>query len=485
MLDDPELISQSKLGITAGHSAAFAWRAAYLEQAKTLESLKNAVLKERAVDVRDLGKRVLRLLVGAEARRHALPDKAIVIAEELTPSDVAGMDRKKVAGLCTVHGGATGHVAILAKAMGIPALCGMDETILDLKEGTTVIIDADNGILNHQPDEPALAQARERLNRVARKREADIATAAIPAVTTDGRCIEVAANVQNAEDIREALTLGAEGVGLLRSEFLFEGRASAPSEEEQFAAYRAAAKALGKGKTLVIRTFDVGGDKPLAYLPLPDEANPFLGMRGIRVSLTHPELFRTQLRGILRAAPDTNMHVMFPMVATLSELRTAKTILLEEAKSVGTEVKIGIMIEVPSAALMAGQLAKEVDFFSIGTNDLTQYTLAMDRGHARLAKAADTLEPAVLRMIQMTVDAAHVEGKWVGVCGGAASDPKAVPVLLGLGVDELSVSPPAIPAIKAQIRTLSYSTCSSLAQDALSMESAEAVRQAVANLSNK
>jgi len=485
LLEDPELQGAASDGLEAGQSAAYAWRAAYLAQAAVLEKLDNPALRERAVDIRDLGKRVLRLLVGAEAKRPEVPANAIIVAEEFSPSDVAGLDRSKVRGLCMVHGGVTGHVAILAKSMGIPALCGMDASVLSLEAGSTVILDADKGLLNHAPDAAALADAQKRLAELQTRRAADIAAAAAPAVTTDGAHIEVAANVQNAEDIREALTLGAEGVGLLRSEFLFEGRATAPDEQEHLAAYLAAARALGKGKNLVIRTFDVGGDKPLAYLPMPQEANPFLGMRGIRVSLSHPELFRTQLRGILGASEESELHIMFPMVSSLAEFRKAKAVLQEEMKTMGRSAKVGLMIEVPSAALLAERFAREADFFSIGTNDLTQYTLAMDRGHAGLAKAADTLEPSVLKMIAMTVEGAHAHGKWVGVCGGVASDPAAIPLLVGLGVDELSVSPPSIPAVKAQIRGLDKAACAGLAARALAMDSAAEVRAAVSTLNSK
>jgi phosphocarrier protein FPr/phosphocarrier protein len=482
LLEDPELQGAASDGLEAGQSAAYAWRAAYLAQASVLERLDNPALRERAVDIRDLGKRVLRLLVGAESKRPEVPDNAIIVAEEFTPSDVAGLDRAKVRGLCMVHGGVTGHVAILAKAMGMPALCGMDASVLALGAGRTVILDADKGLLYHAPDDVALASAKARLTELQARRAADIAAAAAPAVTTDGAQIEIAANVQNAEDIREALTLGAEGVGLLRSEFLFEGRATAPDEQEHLAAYLAAARALGKGKNLVIRTFDVGGDKPLAYLPMPQEANPFLGMRGIRVSLSHLELFRTQLRGILGASHESELHIMFPMVSSLAEFRKAKAVLQEEMQALGRTAKVGLMIEVPSAALLAERFAREADFFSIGTNDLTQYTLAMDRGHAGLAKAADTLEPSVLKMIAMTVEGAHAHGKWVGVCGGVASDPAAIPLLVGLGVDELSVSPPSIPAVKAQVRGLSRAGCAALAARALAMDSAAEVRAAVSTL---
>jgi phosphoenolpyruvate-protein phosphotransferase len=269
-------------------------------------------------------------------------------------------------------------------------------------------------------------------------------------------------------------------VGLLRSEFLFMERSDAPTEEQQFETYDAIARAIGPDHLLVIRTLDVGGDKPLAYLPIPKEDNPFLGERGVRVGLDRPEILRSQLRAILRAAPAGKVRVMFPMIATLNELREVKAILAEEAADLGVlAVPAGIMVEVPATAVMAAQFAREADFFSIGTNDLTQYTLAMDRGHPKLAPQVDGLNPAVLRLIAHTVNGAHPEGKRVGVCGGIASDPRAVPILLGIGVDELSVSLPAIPAVKAQIRSLRIDACRELAERALAAESAEAVRALV------
>ena len=288
------------------------------------------------------------------------------------------------------------------------------------------------------------------------------------------------ANIGGLKDAKQILALGGEGVGLLRSEFLFMERADAPSEEEQFKTYRAIAEVLGKDKPLIIRTLDVGGDKPLAYLPIPKEDNPFLGERGVRVGLDRPEILRAQLRAILRAAPSGRVKVMFPMIATLSELRDVKAILAEEAASLGLPpVPAGIMVEIPAVAMMAEQFAAEADFFSVGTNDLTQYTLAMDRGHPKLAPQVDGLNPAVLRLIAQTVKGAEPLKRMVGVCGGIASDPHAVPILIGLGVTELSVSLPAIPAVKAQVRRLRMDACRELAARALAAESAAAVRALV------
>lgn len=325
-------------------------------------------------------------------------------------------------------------------------------------------------------------QARERLSARSTRAQEEKVEASASAVTRDGQRIEVVANVRNAQEAQQAVAQGAEGVGLLRSEFLFEERATAPSEDEQAVAYQAVAQALGAQRTLVVRTLDVGGDKPLPYLILPREDNPFLGLRGVRVSLEQPEMFRTQLRAILRAAGQARLHIMFPMIATVEELRQAKAMLAQEQAATGAPaIPVGVMIEVPSAALMASQLAREADFFSIGSNDLTQYTLAMDRGHPKLASQADALHPAVLKMMAMACDGAREHGKWVGLCGALASEPMAVPLLIGLGVTELSVSVPAIAAIKALVRRLSLAECQVLAREVLAMSSAAEVRERLAD----
>lgn len=484
LLEDPDLICLAIEGVSQRKSAGFAWRAAFMQYASRLEGLEgahNTVLRERGSDIRDVGRRVLALLAGLKQSQIVLPHGSILIAEELTPSDTASFDRSKLLGFCTTRGGATSHVAILARSFGIPALCGIDAGALALEDGALVVLDGSQGLLHRNLSELEIAQAHERVAQQAAKRETDKTSAGTAAVTTDGHRIEVVANVRNASDALEGVANGAEGVGLLRSEFLFEDRTTAPDEQEQAGAYIAVAKALGPERTLVVRTLDVGGDKPLSYLPLPKEDNPFLGLRGVRVSLDQPDMFRTQLRAILRAAGLAKLHIMFPMIATLEELREAKAILAEEAATTGhTQVKVGVMIEVPSAAVMAEQFAREADFFSIGTNDLTQYTLAMDRGHPKLARKADGLHPSVLKMIALTCEGARKHGKWVGVCGGLASDPLAVPVLIGLGVYELSATVPDIPAIKALVRRLSLGACQALAQEVIQMGTATEVRARLA-----
>jgi len=385
-----------------------------------------------------------------------------------------------VLGLCTTGGGPTSHAAILARALGLPAVCGVDRAALEIEDGTVVLLDGTAGTVLERPNDTEVAAARAVMGRLAAQRHRERAAASEPAATTDGHRIEIAANIGTAEEALAAVAQGGEAVGLLRSELLFLDRDIAPEEREQADVYRAVAAALGRERRLVIRTLDIGGDKPLPYLPLPPEENPFLGLRGIRVSLARPDLLRSQLRAILQAAALSDIHVMFPMIATLDELRAARRILDEEQRASGGSVRVGVMIEVPSAALIAEHLAREVDFFSIGTNDLTQYTLAMDRGHPQLAPQADALHPAVLRLISLTVEAAHRHGKWVGVCGGMAAEPLAVPVLLGIGVDELSVPVPAIAAVKALVRRLSLRHCRDLAREVAGLGTAGEVRARLA-----
>jgi len=478
LLDDPDLHSIADSLIAKGKSAAFAWREAVETHARVLESLKKELFVARAGDLRDVGRRVVESLAGSE--RGTLPEvppDTILIAEDLSPSDTASLDRSRVLGFCTTLGGATSHGAILARSLDIPAVAGIDPRVLDLPNGTPVILDGTKGTIKRAPDEGEVERIRERQQRQRARRAGALETAHGPATTIDGKRIEVVANIGGPADAEQVVQLGGEGVGLLRSEFIFMKREQAPTEDEQFEAYSTVARTLGPSRPLIIRTLDVGGDKPLPYLPIPPEENPFLGERGIRVGLNRPEMLRAQLRAILRASAHGSVRVMFPMIATLAELREARKLLAEEQEQLGVgPIEVGIMVEIPAAALMARQFAREVDFFSVGSNDLTQYTLAMDRGHSKLAPKIDALSPAVLQLIAMTTRAAKTEGKWVGVCGGIASDPQAVPLLIGLGVAELSVSVPTIPSIKAQIRTLGMAQCRQLAQQALELESAAEVR---------
>jgi phosphoenolpyruvate-protein phosphotransferase len=481
ILRDPDLLDIASSAIDKGKSAAFAWRRAYTTYADRLAGSKNELLAQRATDVRDVGQRVLEEVTGQRREKPEIPEGTILVAEDLTPSDTASLDRTKVVGFCTVAGGASSHVAILARSLDIPAVAGIEPRALDIPDGTLVILDGAKGTLRVNVTEDDVARIRRHQERLAARRAEELTHANEQAVTNDGHRVEVVANIGSLEDAQEAMGKGAEGVGLLRSEFVFLDRTKAPTEDEQAEIYTAIAKALTPGQPLVIRTLDVGGDKPLPYLPIAPEENPFLGERGIRIGLDRPEVLRTQVRAILRAADaGAKINVMFPMIATIEDFRQAKAIFEEERAALGVApVPLGIMVEVPSVAVMAPQFAAEVDFFSVGTNDLTQYTLAMDRGHPRLAPQVDGLNPAVLGLIAQAVKAAHEAGRWVGVCGGIASDPQAVPILIGLGVDELSVSVPAIPAVKAQVRSLSLAQCQELAARALTQDSAAAVRALV------
>jgi phosphocarrier protein FPr len=480
LLDDPDLREIAEHAVATGKSAAFAWRQAVTTHADRLARSRNELLAARANDLRDVGRRVLRLLAGAAPEQPDLPPGTVLIAEDLTPSDTASLDRSRVLGFCTTGGGATSHVAILARSLDIPAVAGIDPRALDLANGTPVVIDGARGALRRNPSGDEVARIRQTLERRAARRRAELSAAAQPAVTLDGRRIEVVANVGGAADAAQVAGLGGEGVGLLRTEFLFMERTAAPDEDEQTESYLAVVRAVGPERPVIIRTLDVGGDKPLSYIPMPAEENPFLGERGIRLMLNRPDLLRTQLRAILRASAEGRVLVMFPMIATLAEWQAARTMLEEERVRLGAApIPAGIMVEVPAAALMADQFAREADFFSVGTNDLTQYTLAMDRGHPKLAPQVDGLNPAVLQLIARTMEAAHRHGKWAGVCGGIAADPQAVPLLVGLGVDELSVSVPAVPAVKAQVRTLDAGACRALAARALTLDRATDVRALV------
>lgn len=477
LLADPALHDIAVSAMEKGKSAAFAWRQAYQTHARQLAALKNELMAGRANDLLDVGVRVLNIILGVETEEPEIPGQSIIIAENLTPSETAGLDRSKVVGFATTVGGATSHVAILARSLDIPAVAGVDPRALDLPDGRLVILDGFKGTLQIDPSSEETSRVNEQRHKLIEQRRLDQTVSHQPAVTQDGHRIEIAANIGGLEDATQVIRFGGEAVGLLRSEFLFMERDEAPGEEEQFESYRDITLVLGPDRPLVIRTLDVGGDKPLRYLPLPKEDNPFLGERGLRIGLDRPEILRTQLRAILRASPYGKLLVMFPMVATLNEFRAARAALEEERLKLNIEpIPVGIMVEIPAAAVMAEQFAKEADFFSIGTNDLTQYALAMDRGHPKLAPQVDGLNPAVLRLIGETTAAAHKYGRWVGVCGGLASEPQAVPFLIGLGVDELSVSIPSIPSIKALVRRLSREECRHLAEKARQMDTATEVR---------
>lgn len=485
ILEDPDLADRARHLIFIDHfNEAAAWNEAIQEIARSYQALDDVYLQQRAADVLDVGSQVLYSLAGKTAATEIeLTEPVILFAPDLTPTQTAQLDMSKVLGLMTVAGGPTSHSAILARSMGIPAVAGADPSIETMPAGTFLGLDGFQGTITINPHPQKLSRLEQRRQQWVDQREALLKTSHQPASTRDGRHLEVAANVGNLRDAELGNANGADGVGLLRTEFLFQSGENPPDEETQLAALVEIASLLNP-RPVIVRTLDVGGDKELPYIKLPEEANPFLGVRAIRLSLREPDLFRTQLRAILRAATGTNLRVMFPMVTNLRELRAARQMLDEEHLKLakadiphGWPLQTGIMIEVPAAALTSPVLAKEVDFFSIGTNDLTQYTLAAERGSAALAEFADALHPAVLRLIHQVVGAAHAEGKWVGVCGELAGDPVATPVLVGLGVDELSLNPGGIPRVKAIIRQINSAEASSLARRVLEAESTEQVRE--------
>ena len=475
-LADPELAGAAKAAIESGASAGVAWSGAIGGYVDMLRAAGDARMMERAADLNDLKRQVLLRLSGETARPIALPDNAIVLADDILPSQLMELDPSRVAGLAISRGGPTSHVAILAAAMNVPAVVALGPRVLSIEDGALVILDGDEGRLRVAPKPAEIAAAQTRLFERRSRRAKAMAAAQALCQTADGTRIEVFANLGAVDEAAGAVANGAEGCGLLRSEFLFMERAAAPDEAEQFAAYQAIAQAL-EGRPLIVRTLDVGADKPVAYLPLPPQDNPALGVRGIRVGLAWPELLRTQLRAILRVQPAGQAQIMAPMIASLAELRAVRALLVELAADLGVPVpRLGVMVETPAAAVTADLLAAEADFLSIGTNDLAQYTLAMDRTSPQLAAQVDALHPAVLRLVREAAAGAARRGRPVAVCGGLASDLAAAPILIGLGVTELSAAPAAIPELKAAIRDLTLGQCRDLAERALLQTSAAEVR---------
>ena len=479
-LEDGELLSEVLATIEAGHSAAWSFQQAIEVRVAELSVVDNERLAARAHDLRDVAQRVLVILTGVERVEPSYPDEPfILVADDLSPSDAARLDLARVLGLCTSAGGPTSHTAIIARSLDLPALVGAGGEVLALMSGLECILDATAGKLYVEPTARDLELARAHQRGLGRVRELAELTRYEPAIMRDGHRMEVVANIGKPGEAAEAVLAGAEGVGLLRSEFLFLERSTPPSEDEQFAAYTTMTRALN-GLPLIVRTLDIGGDKVVPYLDLPHEDNPFLGVRGIRLCLQKPELFLPQLRAIYRASATGPIKIMFPMITTLEDLCAAKQLAEQVRREVGVPpVPIGIMVEVPSVALLADAFAEEADFFSIGTNDLTQYTLAIDRVHPELAKQADSLHPSVLRLIDLTVRAAEQKGKWVGVCGGLAGDPLGALIMAGLGVRELSMSTPSIPVIKARLRDVTLDQTRELAKRALAARTASEVRSLV------
>ncbi len=472
MLQDDALQEPARRAIFQDRqNAARALHDASEQIAAGFDALDDEYQRARAADVRAVTHQVLLHLL--DAAPPSSLERGILIAPDLTPAETATLDPQTIQALALAYGGPTSHSAILAKSLNIPAVVALGDRILTIDNGTMLIADGDNGSVLVNPDAAQL-QAYDARVQGARAAAGRADRARHQAATTqDGHNIEIAANIGSLSDAQRAVELGAESVGLFRTEFLFLERQDAPSEEEQYETYRAVARALD-GRALVLRTLDVGGDKPLPYVALPREANPFLGLRGLRLCLAQPELFKTQLRAILGVANEFPVRVMFPMVSTWQEFYDAQN-LLDQARAelrarqirVPDHLETGIMVEVPAAALLATQFAPAVDFFSIGTNDLTQYTLAAERGNPHVAALTETMQPAVLQLIALVVQAAHARKKWVGVCGEMAGDPRAIPLLVGLGVDELSMSPPLIPHAKEIVRGLNFVAAQAQAQRAL------------------
>jgi multiphosphoryl transfer protein len=476
-LDDPDLAAEAVRVIRSGASAGWAWRSVTEAQSAELAKLDDPLLAARAVDLGDVGQRVLRFLASSDEEAPSLPGHPVLlIADDLTPSDTAAIDPARVMGFCTALGGPTSHTAIIARALGIPAMVGAGPAILAQLQGSLAVLDGSTGTLwldLTDADVDSAERARQDLEGI---RAEEYGNRYQPATMTDGYRVEVVANVNRAPEAAAAVESGAEGVGLMRTEFLFLGRDEPRSEEEQYEALAAIVRELN-GLPLVVRTLDIGGDKKAPYIDLPQEDNPFLGVRGIRLCLAQPQLFTPQLRAIYRASQLGPVLMMFPMVSRLEDLDAAMGYAEKARAEVGAKpIDVGIMIEVPAAVMLAPEFAKRVQFFSVGTNDLTQYVLAMDRLHPVLAKQADALHPAVLRMIKLVLDAADAHGVWVGVCGGVAGEPEGALILAGMGVRELSVSVPSVAAVKARLRAVNRDAVRRLAQRALACGTAAEVR---------
>jgi phosphocarrier protein FPr len=482
LLDDEALVGSARAQVQAGATAETAWYRATVETTGAWRALDDELLRERATDVEDVGRRVLSALAGHEPN-VTLREAGVLVTSELTPADAAALDPELVTGIATAHGTATAHAAILARAFGIPAAVGLGASVLAIPEGTPVLLDGDEGTVLVAPDEDVAARALRERELISERREVARRHAREPAVTRDGVRVEVAANLGGAGGAASAVELGADGVGLLRTEFLFLDRQAIPGEAEQAETIMQIASGLD-GRPLIVRTLDVGADKPLPALPMAPEQNPFLGRRGIRLSLEHRELLAMQLRAILRAACEHPLKVMFPMVATAAELEAVLGE-VERARAVtgiDAPLEVGIMVEVPAAALQARQLAALVDFFSIGTNDLTQYTMAAERGNELVGSLLAGPQPAVLRLVHETVTGAEAHGRWVGVCGELAGDAAVALLLVGLGVRELSMAPPLIPEVKQALRSVTVAAATEAAKLALDAPTAAEARRCGADL---
>lgn len=485
LLQDPEFVGavQSKIE-NEKVSAETALEDATDRLVALFESMDNEYLRARAADLRDVSQRVMKILTGVCEQAPADVDEPVIlVADDLSPSDTAQLDREKIKGIATDIGSRTSHSAIMARTMEIPAVVGLSAASHLVKTGDMVIVDGFRGEVIVRPEPELLEAYQEKQRSYQKQKEVWAALVHEPSITADGYKVKLVANIGNMQDAVKAIQHGAEGIGLFRTEFLYMDREDLPGEEEQFEVYKSIAGIVGKERPVVIRTLDIGGDKELSYLSLPKEANPFLGYRAIRLCLDRKDIFKAQLRALLRASAFGNIKIMYPMIATLRELRQANQV-LEEAKRelcqngipFNNDVEVGIMIEVPAAAMIADQLAKEADFFSIGTNDLIQYTMAADRMNERVSYLYDPYHPAVLRLIRQVIQAAHQEGKWVGMCGEMAGEELAIPILLGLGLDEFSMSASSILRARHLIKQLEYGRLAQIANHALTLESSDQIK---------
>ncbi|MBX0315906.1 phosphoenolpyruvate--protein phosphotransferase [Planococcus glaciei] len=491
VLSDPELVGPIKEKIeTEQTNAEYALQETANMFIQMFEAMDNDYMKERAADIRDVTKRVLSHLLGVTIQSPSMiSEKVIIIAEDLTPSDTVQLDPSFVKAFITDIGGRTSHSAILARTLEIPAVVGAKEAMASIENGTLVIVDGLDGHIILDPDSETVAEYEEKKAQYDRQKAEWSKLKNEPTVTTDGHAVELGANIGTPKDTAGVLENGGEAIGLYRTEFLYMGRDQFPTEDEQYEAYSSVLKAM-EGKPTVVRTLDIGGDKELSYLQLPKELNPFLGLRAIRLCLEMPDMFRTQLRALLRASVHGNLKIMFPMIATLDEFRQAKALVEDEKAKLKAEgidvsdsIEIGIMVEIPSTAVMADTFAKEVDFFSIGTNDLIQYTMAADRMNENVSYLYQPFNPAILRLVKMVIDASHREGKWTGMCGEMAGDEIAIPILLGLGLDEFSMSASSILKARSQIGKLSKAEMATHIDRILAMDtSAEVADYVKANM---
>ncbi|HCL5071548.1 TPA: phosphoenolpyruvate-protein phosphotransferase PtsI [Salmonella enterica] len=475
LLEDEELEQEIIALIKDKHMTADAATHEVIEgQATALEELDDEYLKERAADVRDIGKRLLRNILGlAIIDLSAIQEEVILVAADLTPSETAQLNLQKVLGFITDAGGRTSHTSIMARSLELPAIVGTGSVTSQVKNGDYLILDAVNNQVYVNPTNDVIEQLRAVQEQVASEKAELAKLKDLPAITLDGHQVEVCANIGTVRDVEGAERNGAEGVGLYRTEFLFMDRDALPTEEEQFAAYKAVAEACGS-QAVIVRTMDIGGDKELPYMNFPKEENPFLGWRAVRIAMDRKEILRDQVRAILRASAFGKLRIMFPMIISVEEVRALrkeieiyKQELRDEGKAFDESIEIGVMVETPAAATIARHLAKEVDFFSIGTNDLTQYTLAVDRGNDMISHLYQPMSPSVLNLIKQVIDASHAEGKWTGMCGELAGDERATLLLLGMGLDEFSMSAISIPRIKKIIRNTNFEDAKVLAEQAL------------------